>query len=160
MNLGAPDLAAIRSAGARGDALVSLEGARVLVVDDDDAGRDVVAAHLEARDAKVIGAASADEALAILEREQFDVMLVDIAMPGSDGYELIRTVRGMSPAACATIPAAALTAFARAEDRRKSLESGFQMHLTKPVEPSTLVEAVAALTSGTSGTPGTARLAT
>jgi len=124
---------------------VSLEGTRVLIVDDDDAGRDVVAAHLEARDAEVIGAASAGEALAILERERFDVLLVDIAMPGRDGYDLIRTVRGMPHAVWAGTPAAALTAFARADDRRKSLESGFQMHLTKPIDAGTLVEAVATL---------------
>ena len=155
VNLGAPDIAAIRAPNRGQEPAVSLEGARILVVDDDDAGRDVVAAHLEARSAKVIGAASAGEALAILERERVDVMLVDIAMPGRDGYELIRTIRGMSPAPCATIPAAALTAFARAEDRRKSLESGFQMHLTKPVEPGTLVEAIANLTAGTLGTLGT-----
>jgi signal transduction histidine kinase/ActR/RegA family two-component response regulator len=125
---------------------ISLEGTRVLVVDDDAAGRDVVVAHLEARDAKVIGAASAVEALAILERERFDVLLVDIAMPERDGYEFIRAVRGM-PQSVSTTPAAALTAFARVEDRRKSLESGFQMHLTKPIEASALVEAVAALRS-------------
>ena len=123
---------------------VSLEGTRVLVVDDDAAGRDVVVAHLEARDAKVIGAASVVEALAILERERFDVLLVDIAMPDRDGYEFIRAVRGMSQSV-STTPAAALTAFARVEDRRKSLESGFQMHLTKPVDAAVLVEAVANL---------------
>jgi len=151
VSLGAPDVA-VRSA-AHFETAMSLDGARVLVVDDDDAGRDVVAAQLEARDAKVIGAASVGEALAILEREQFDVLLVDIAMPGRDGYEFIRAVRGMSPATCSTTPAAALTAFARAEDRRKSLESGFQMHLTKPIEAVTLVEAIATLR--TSRTPGT-----
>jgi signal transduction histidine kinase/ActR/RegA family two-component response regulator len=123
----------------------SLEGARVLVVDDDDAGRDVVAMHLEARDATVVSAGSVFEALAILERERFDVMLVDIAMPEHDGYELIRTVRSMAEGHTAATPAAALTAFARAEDRRKSLESGFQMHLTKPIDAGSLVEAVATL---------------
>ena len=138
-----PEVAPIR-AGVGVDGGLSLEGTRVLVVDDDDAGRDVVAAHLEARDAKVTGAASAGEALAILERERFDVLLVDIAMPGRDGYELIRAIREMSQA-CATIPAAALTAFARSEDRRRSLESGFQMHLTKPIDAGTLIDAVATL---------------
>ena len=124
---------------------VSLEGARVLIVDDDDAGRDVVAMHLEARDATVVSAASAFEALAILERERFDVLLVDIAMPEHDGYELIRTVRSLPQGRTAAIPAAALTAFARAEDRRKSLDSGFQMHLTKPIDAGSLVDAVASL---------------
>jgi len=144
VTLGAPDVT-LRTAASHVEATTSLTGARVLVVDDDDAGRDVVAAQLEARDAKVIGAASVGEALAILEREQFDVLLVDIAMPDRDGYEFIRCVRGMSPAACSTTPAAALTAFARAEDRRKSLESGFQMHLTKPIEAGALIEAIVTL---------------
>ena len=66
-------------------------------------------------------------------------------MPGHDGWELIRMVRSMPAAHCATIPAAALTAFARAEDRRKSLESGFQLHLTKPIDAASLADAVASL---------------
>ncbi len=126
---------------------LSLDGARVLVVDDDDAGRDVVTMHLEARAARVVGAASAAEALQILERQQFDVLLVDIAMPEHDGYELIRTIRAMQRPDIAAIPAAALTAFARDEDRRRSLESGFQLHLSKPIEARSLIEAVAALRS-------------
>ena len=128
---------------------VSLEGARVLVVDDDDAGRDVVAMHLQARLATVVSAASVHEALEILEREPFDVLLVDIAMPEHDGYELIRAVRAMPQSAVASTPAAALTAFARAEDRRRSLESGFQLHLTKPIDAGSLIEAVASLRTQT-----------
>jgi CheY-like chemotaxis protein len=124
---------------------VSLEGTRVLVVDDDEAGRDVVAMHLQARHATVATAASASEALAILEHDRFDVLLVDIAMPEHDGYELIRTVRALPRPEIAHVPAAALTAFARDEDQKKSYESGFQLHLTKPIDPAVLVEAVASL---------------
>ena len=126
---------------------VSLEGARVLVVDDDEAGRDVVTMLLESRAATVVSAASARQALEILDRERFDVLLVDIAMPEHDGYELIRIVRSMPDAALAATPAAALTAFAHVEDRRRSLESGFQLHLTKPIDAAVLVDAVASLRS-------------
>jgi CheY-like chemotaxis protein len=139
-----PDAAADLSS-AWHDSAISLEGARVLVVDDDDAGRDVVAMHLEAREATVVSVASAIEALEILEREPFDVLLVDIAMPERDGYELIRTIRAMPQSRVASTPAAALTAFAGTEDRRKSLECGFQLHLTKPIDAESLVEAVASL---------------
>ena len=93
----------------------------------------------------VVSAGSVHEALEILGRERFDVLLVDIAMPEHDGYELIRTVRAMPQSSVAATPAAALTAFARAEDQRRSLESGFQLHLTKPIDAGSLVEAVASL---------------
>ncbi len=136
---------AIADAGDAPHAPASLDGARVLVVDDDEAGRDVVAMHLEARDATVVSAASAEEALEILERERFDVLLVDIAMPDHDGYELIRAIRSKPEPSIAGVPAAALTAFARAEDRRRSLSSGFQMHLTKPIDARALIDAVATL---------------
>jgi CheY-like chemotaxis protein len=138
--------AAARSAE-RLEARISLDGTRVLVVDDDDGSREVVAAHLEARSARVVGAASAHEAVTILERELFDVLLIDIAMPGYDGWELIRTIRAMALPGRAGIPAAALTAFARAEDRRKSIDAGFQLHLTKPIDAASLAEAVASLRS-------------
>src|SRR6185295_6795193 len=124
---------------------VSLEGARVLVVDDDEAGRDVVMMLLESRGATIVPAASAAIALEILESERFDVLLIDIAMPDRDGYDLIRTVRSMTHTASASTPAAALTAFAHSEDRQRSLESGFQMHLTKPIDAGVLIEAVASL---------------
>ncbi len=139
--------AAIHAIARRPAPRISLDGARVLVVDDDDGSRDVVAAYLESRAAKVVGAASASQAVEILQRELFDVLLIDIAMPGYDGWELIRTIRSMPLPDRAGIPAAALTAFARAEDRRKSLESGFQLHLTKPIDGASLAEAVASLRS-------------
>jgi two-component system CheB/CheR fusion protein len=74
-----------------------------------------------------------------------DVLLADIAMPGEDGYSLIRKLRADQSAALASIPAAALTAFARNEDRQQALEAGFQLHLAKPIDLQTLVNAVATL---------------
>jgi CheY-like chemotaxis protein len=73
------------------------------------------------------------------------VLLADIAMPGEDGYSLIRRVRALADGAAASIPAAALTAFARKEDRQQALQSGFQIHLAKPVDARELVAAVATL---------------
>jgi signal transduction histidine kinase/ActR/RegA family two-component response regulator len=123
----------------------SLEGISVLVVDDDKGSREVVAAYLEARHAAVRMAASAYEAIRILEQGTVDVLLADIAMPGQDGYQLIRAVRAMDKPGTAGVPAAALTAFARAEDRRQALDAGFQLHLTKPIGANALVAAVASL---------------
>jgi signal transduction histidine kinase/ActR/RegA family two-component response regulator len=121
-----------------------LGGLCVLVVDDDYESRHVVAAHLESCNAHVLTAASAPEALDLLQHHQVQVLLADIAMPGEDGYSLIRKLRAMEVAA-ADIPAAALTAFAREEDRQLALEAGFQLHLAKPIDASSLIAAVAAL---------------
>jgi len=123
----------------------SLQGVSVLVVDDDDESRHVVAECLQIHEASVHTATSASDAYATLQREQIDVLLADIAMPGEDGYALIRRVRAGFVPGHATIPAAALTAFAREEDRQLALHAGFQMHLVKPVDPSAVVGAVATL---------------
>jgi len=123
----------------------SLRGISVLVVDDDAESRQVVAAYLESRDAVVRMAESATEAYELLEQERFDVLLADIAMPGEDGYALIRKIRAGIVPASAAIPAAALTAFARQEDRQHALHCGFQMHLVKPVDPHAMIAAVASL---------------
>src|SRR4051812_11460137 len=125
--------------------ICSLEGVTVLVVDDDEESRAVVAAHLENHRAIVLTAASAAEALDVLGREPVDVLLADVAMPGEDGYTLLRRVRALGRAELRQVPAAALTAFARDEDRRDALAAGFQMHLTKPIDAGSLVSAVAAL---------------
>jgi signal transduction histidine kinase len=126
-------------------AIASLDGVRVLIVDDDEQSRAIVAEYLRSHHAVVRTAASATEAFELLQGEQADVLLADIAMPGEDGYALIRKVRACSISALASIPAAALTAFARDEDRQQALQSGFQLHLSKPVDPKSLVEAVASL---------------
>jgi signal transduction histidine kinase/ActR/RegA family two-component response regulator len=123
---------------------ISLDGLSVLVLDDDDESREVAAAHLKARGALVWTAASAREAIALLQQETIDVLLADIAMPDEDGYSFIRRVRALE-ATIATIPAAALTALARDEDRQRALGAGFQMHLAKPLDGYSLVSAVASL---------------
>jgi signal transduction histidine kinase/ActR/RegA family two-component response regulator len=128
--------------------LSSLDGLSVLVVDDDEASRGVVAAHLENHRASVFTAASAAEALDLLARERVDVLLADIAMPGEDGYSLLRKLRALDESPIRAIPAAALTAFARDEDRRAALAAGFQMHLPKPIDAASLVSAVALLGNG------------
>ena len=122
-----------------------LDGISVLVVDDDLECRDVVAAHLQERHAHVITASSARQALDVIEQEHIDVMLSDIAMPGEDGYSLVRRVRALSSPKAAAIPAAALTALAHQEDRDRALKSGFQLHLAKPIDPRSLVAAVTTL---------------
>jgi signal transduction histidine kinase/ActR/RegA family two-component response regulator len=132
----------------------TLDGVSVLVVDDDEQSRLVVAAHLEAYNAAVITAPSAAAALDVLQRQHVDVLLADIAMPGEDGYSLIRKLRALEAPAIASIPAAALTAFARNEDRQQALEAGFQLHLAKPIDAETLVSAVATLGRGTADPGG------
>jgi signal transduction histidine kinase/ActR/RegA family two-component response regulator len=126
-------------------AAASLAHLRVLVVDDDEESRLVLSEHLQRCDGVVFTAGSAADAYDVLRREHVDVLLADIAMPGEDGYTLIRRLRAGHVPASASIPAAAVTAFAREEDRRLALRAGFQMHLAKPVDPDCLVAAVASL---------------
>jgi signal transduction histidine kinase len=123
----------------------SLDGLSVLVVDDDEGSRQVAVAQLEGHDAAVFTAGSAAEALDVLQRRRVDVLITDIAMPGEDGYGLLRRVRQLHQPEVASIPAAALTAFARSEDRQKALQAGFQAHLTKPIDADALILAVARL---------------
>jgi hypothetical protein len=117
----------------------------VLVVDDDQESRDVVAAHLREREAVVLTADSAAHAFDVIQHERIDVLLADIAMPDEDGYSLLRRVRALQPAAAARVPAAAITALARADDRRRALQAGFQLHMSKPIEAASLVAAVSEL---------------
>jgi CheY-like chemotaxis protein len=123
----------------------SLDGLSVLLVDDDEECREVVAAQLQNSRAHVLTASSAAEAMDLLQRTQVDVLLADIGMPEEDGYQLIRRVRAFASGRTASIPAAAITAFARDEDRRAALAAGFQLHLPKPVDADSLVSAVASL---------------
>jgi PAS domain S-box-containing protein len=118
-----------------------LEGVRVLVVDDEHDARELLAAVLEHHGAVVLSAGNVDEALASLSSANPDVLVSDIGMPGADGYELMRRVRAGTPPS-ASIAAAALTGFARPEDGRRALDSGFDAHLAKPADPATLVETV------------------
>ncbi len=122
-----------------------LQGIRVLLVDDDEDTREITVRVLGRRGAEVVGAPSARAALETLSRERFDVLLVDIMMPGMDGYEFMRQVRALPPEKGGGVPAATLTARAVSDDRLESLRAGFQSHLAKPVEPGRLVEVVAVL---------------
>ena len=123
-----------------------LRGLKVLVVDDQEDGRDMVVLILEGHGAIVQAAGSVGEALTMIQCEAPDVLLSDIGMPGEDGYDLIRQVRALPRGSGGDIPAAALTAYARSEDRRKTFDAGYMMHAAKPVEPSELVAMVANLT--------------
>jgi PAS domain S-box-containing protein len=133
------------AAGAPSLPFPQLDGLRVLVVDDDPGTREVTAAILGPLGAEVVLAASAPEALDALVRRRPDVLVADIEMPGEDGYSLIKSVRSLPVGQGGATPAAALTAFARAEDRWRALDAGFQLHLAKPVEPLGLAIAVAHL---------------
>ena len=122
----------------------TLRGVRLLVVDDEPDARGVIGRLLRDCDAAVTLAGSAAEAVGLLETDgPFDCLVSDIGMPGEDGYALLARVRAMPQTA--GLPAVALTAYARAEDRTRALAAGFQAHLTKPVEPADLVATVAGL---------------
>ena len=125
-----------------------LEGVRILVVDDEADTREFLTFALEEYGAETIVAASAAEALKALELYNPDVLLSDIGMPEEDGYSLIRKVRSLSLERGGSIKAVALTAYAREEDQQRAISAGFQMHVTKPVEPAELVAAVSSLAFG------------
>ena len=121
-----------------------LDGLRVLAVDDDGDALSLLGEILEAAGAVVTTMSSGARALEYLRDQVPDAIVADIGMPGMDGFEFIRQVRAMSGNAD-DVPAAALTAYARARDRVAALASGFQMHISKPVDPAELVVTVAAL---------------
>jgi signal transduction histidine kinase len=129
--------------------LPSLAGIRVLVVDNEADARALIAAVLERWGAEVATVASVAEAMERIQHARPDVLLSDIAMPGEDGYDLIRQVRALDVGAEAPLPAAALTAFANANDRARALLAGYQAHLPKPIEAAELGAVVAALAGRT-----------
>lgn len=126
-----------------------LEGLHILAVDDEAPARDLVATLLKKFGASVASAASSVEAIRLLTSDEnskpFDLLVSDIGMPNENGYTLIRRVRQL-PIPTGQIPAIALTAFGRSEDRISALEAGFQMHVPKPVEPVELMMVIARLT--------------
>jgi len=122
-----------------------LLGVNVLVVDDEPDGRELVGRILSECGAAITLAASAQEAIDLLERFSSDVLVSDIGMPDVDGYELLRRVRVLGSQQSRPIAAAALTALARPEDRTRALLSGYQTHIGKPVDPTELIAAVATL---------------
>lgn len=125
--------------------LPRLDKIRVLIVDDEPDGRALIARILEDQGALSICASTAQEALDIVSRDQFDVLLSDVGMPDMDGYELIRRVRDLDSSRGSPLPAIAITAYARPGDRQRSLLAGFHMHLAKPVETKELVASIAGL---------------
>lgn len=131
----------------------TLDGLKVLVVDDDTDARELLREVLQQRRAHVITASSAREALAAFDAHSPHVLVSDIGMKGEDGYELIRRVRVRAPQDGGRVPALALTAYARTEDRARALAAGFQMHATKPIEPTQLIAAIATLASDTRAKP-------
>ena len=124
-----------------------LDGLRILIVDDDADIRDLLTYTLEVCGAEVMAAASADEAIAALTASStpMDILISDIGMPDEDGYALLRRVRALEPEHKGGIPAIALTAYARTQDRRAALLAGFQSHVAKPVEPAELIAVIANL---------------
>ena len=127
------------------DACAQLKGLRVLVVDDEPDARSLVRRLLRDCDAVPTVAGSAAEALQRLGEGSFDVLLSDIGMPGEDGFSLMKKIRALPAESGGDVPAIALTAYARAEDRVRVLRAGYQMHLAKPVEPAELITVVASL---------------
>jgi CheY-like chemotaxis protein len=134
----------VATSAARRTVTRSIHGVRVLVVEDDDDTREACTTMLEGHGAEVRAARSAAEGLLALEKFVPQVILCDIAMPGEDGYAFIRKLRSGN-AGRRGIPAAALTALAGEEDRRRALDSGFQLHLAKPIDAERLATAVATL---------------
>ncbi len=127
------------------EALPSLEGLKILVVDDEADTRELIREVLKECGSEVITSRSAAEALEALEEHKPDILISDLGMPDEDGYSLISKIRALPSERGGHIPAAALTAYARAEDRMRVLRSGFQFHLPKPVDSAELVTVVASL---------------
>ncbi len=125
--------------------LPDLTGVRVLVVDDEADARELMACALANCGTTVLTASSAQEALDALSHTNVDVLLADIGMPVEDGYTLIRKVRSLPSRRSASVPAAAVTAYAREDQRQQALAAGYQLHIAKPVNPPELARAVATL---------------
>ncbi|MDB4971145.1 MAG: uncharacterized protein JWN44_6834 [Myxococcales bacterium] len=122
-----------------------LSGVTVLVVDNDDDARTLLIDVLEREGAETFGASSAAEALTLLRAVRPKVLISDLAMPGEDGFDLMRQVRALAPDRGGITPAVALTGYATDEDRARALAAGFQRHLPKPVNPNELARVVWAL---------------
>jgi CheY-like chemotaxis protein len=131
---------------AAGADLPSLAGTRVLLVEDEEDTRAIISRILAWRGAEVCACASAREARASLEGRRPDVLVSDIGMPGESGYSLIESVRAMEEGTGTRLPAIALTAYAQETHRLRALASGYDAHVTKPVDPGELVRMVVAMT--------------
>jgi CheY-like chemotaxis protein len=134
--------------GAPADASPSiprLDGIRVLVVEDHEDSRSLITVALSALGATVMEAREAEQAYEMLVKERPDVVVADIGMPGRTGYELMEQVRTLPREVGGLVPAIALTAYARTEDRVRALVAGYQVHMPKPVQPAALASAIAGL---------------
>lgn len=125
-----------------------LDNVRILLVEDETDTQELITEILERCGAQVKPTASATEALEIFGRWNPDILVSDIGLPGEDGYELLKKIRAMESGRGGRVPAVALTAFARSEDRIRALATGYQLHVPKPVEPIELAAAVAGLVRG------------
>ncbi|NEO27999.1 MAG: response regulator [Kamptonema sp. SIO4C4] len=132
----------------------SLRGIRVLAVDDEPDARELLAAVLKAYGAEVKIAASATEALVVFRGFQPDVLVSDIGMPDLDGYTLLQRIQALLPSDEEEIQAIALTAYAGPENQKLAFNCGYHAHITKPLEPEQLVDAIAVLTSRGDGGMG------
>ncbi len=135
--------------GASTETSKTLVGLQVLIVDDEPDVRELLATALEESGANAIAAESVVEALKLLEQSHPDVLIGDIGMPVEDGYTLIRKIREREAERGGQLPAVALTAYVREEDCQQAIASGFQMHMSKPVDTTQLVMAVAKLAGRT-----------
>jgi PAS domain S-box-containing protein len=129
----------------------AIAGMRVLVVDDEEDTRELLTEILEQCGAHVATAASAAQALALIRSAPLDAVVSDVGMPGEDGYSLLRKVRLLTAAEGGRVPAIALTAFTRAEDRARAHDAGFDAHVSKPLDIRELLEALASVTSPAPG---------
>jgi PAS domain S-box-containing protein len=134
----------VENTGLLSDA-IALDGLRVMIVDDEAETRDLLTAMLSRRGAEVRACASAAEALEEIKQWRPLVLVSDIGMPDEDGYALIGKLRALGPERGGGVPAIALTAYARSEDRMRALASGFQMHVPKPIEAGELIVVIASL---------------
>jgi CheY-like chemotaxis protein len=122
-----------------------LSGIKILVVDDQADARDLIGQILTHCGAKVLPAASAEEALSLFKKERPDVIVTDIGMPDMDGFELLRKLRALEHDRTRDIPAIAVTAFARPEDRARAMSAGFAAYLSKPIDISELLGSIAGI---------------
>jgi CheY-like chemotaxis protein len=149
--IGAPvsrDVSSTNGAGENSHA-VDLTGLKVLVVDDEPDACRLIKWVLTECHAEVVTASSAIEAVPLAESARPDILISDLGMPEIDGYELLRRIRALGPARGGKVPAIAVSAFARPEDRARSLRAGFAMHMSKPIQPNRLTATVARLAGRT-----------
>jgi PAS domain S-box-containing protein len=149
-----PDLNAATETERDAEGVPDLTELRVLLVDDEPDTLDVLRAALNGYGAQVYTASSSAEALEALPRWKPDVLVSDLGMPLEDGFELIGKVRALAPEQGGNVPAAALTAYVREEDRSRALDSGYQVHVPKPVDPAMLATTVAELARRSAGLNG------